>query len=241
MDNLKPHKLAKLFPEIPEDEFAQMVADIKAGGLLEPIWTYQGQILDGWHRYQAARKAGVVPRTREWRGKDPIAFVRSENLRRRHLNESQRALMEVELAEASGQLMPQGADAVSVRQAEASGLKTEEELARDANVSPRTIRRARRIRQKEHLKEKVRSGDLSLDEADRRMRPKPRPSPGADWKESGEVKELLEFVRAWRESLPDAIRMVKVGKLSPEAKRFLAARIRPMADMLAKFADWLEA
>jgi hypothetical protein len=94
---------------------------------------------------------------------------------------------------------------------------------------------------KPELVRKVIAGDLSLDEADRRMRPKPRPSPAANWKESGEVRDALDFVRAWRESLPDMIRMVRAGKLSPEAKRFLATKIRPMADMLAKFADWLEA
>jgi hypothetical protein len=54
------------------------------------------------------------------------------------------------------------------------------------------------------------------------------------------VKDVLEFVRVWREELPEIVRSARSGKLSPEAKRFLAAKVRPMATLLASFADWLE-
>lgn len=236
MDNLKPHKLALLFPEIVGEEFEQLVADIKRGGILEPIWLYEGKVLDGWHRYRACKKAGVVPKTRIWRGADPMAFVVSMNIMRRHLNESQRAMLLVQAAERAGTLRQDGQSERS-----RSGEVPNATLARQINVGERTVTRARRVLDKPELARKVIAGELSLDEADRRMRPRPRLSPGEDWKQSGEIKELLQFVRAWRESLPDTIRMVKSGKLSPEAKRFLAAKIRPMAEMLAKFADWLEA
>ena len=59
MESLKPHKYAKLLPEIPDDEFVQIVEDIREHGQLEPVWLYDGQILDGVHRYRAAKKAGV--------------------------------------------------------------------------------------------------------------------------------------------------------------------------------------
>jgi hypothetical protein len=234
--DLKPHKLATLFPEIQPDEFDQMVADIKRGGLLEPIWLYEGKVLDGWHRYRAARKAGIEPRTRTWHGKDPMAFVISMNIMRRHLNESQRAMLLVQAAEVAGTLVPQGG-----RDARRAGLVTPDaDLAKQIHVGERTVTRARRILEKPELARKVIAGDLSLREADQRSRPRSHPSPGADWKQMREVKDVLEFIRVLREELPEIVRSARSGKMAPEAKRFLAAKVRPMASLLASFADWLE-
>ena len=38
--NLQIHELASIFPRMPGDEFAALKLDIKANGLLEPIWLY---------------------------------------------------------------------------------------------------------------------------------------------------------------------------------------------------------
>jgi hypothetical protein len=56
-------------------------------------------ILDGRNRYRACLHAGVEPEFTDWNGVgDPIAFVVSMNLHRRHLNESQRGDIAVKLA-----------------------------------------------------------------------------------------------------------------------------------------------
>jgi hypothetical protein len=51
-----------------------------------------GMVLDGWHRYLACAKAGVEFKAMNFDGADPVAFVISRNLHRRHLTPSQRAL-----------------------------------------------------------------------------------------------------------------------------------------------------
>jgi hypothetical protein len=92
------HPLAKVFPLIEGAEFDELVADVKANGLNEVITTYEGMILDGRNRYRACIAAGIEPVTSPYIGNDPVGYVISSNLRRRHLNESQRALVAARLA-----------------------------------------------------------------------------------------------------------------------------------------------
>jgi N6-adenosine-specific RNA methylase IME4 len=87
------------------EEFAALCADIAKRGLLEPIVAYEGMVLDGRHRYQACVETGVEPRFREYDGDDPVGYVVSSNVHRRHLSPSQKAVvaLEVEKAYAVGQ------------------------------------------------------------------------------------------------------------------------------------------
>jgi len=87
------HPLSELFPLMEEQELAALAADIQANGLRTPILLFDDQILDGRNRYRACLLAGVEPVTSEFAGEDPLQFVLSANLHRRHLNESQRALV----------------------------------------------------------------------------------------------------------------------------------------------------
>lgn len=91
---LEVHPVAMLFPMMKGTDFGMLVEDIDTNGLREPIVLYQGLILDGRNRLRACEVAGVPPRFVEWDGVgSPLAFVVSRNLNRRHLNESQRAVI----------------------------------------------------------------------------------------------------------------------------------------------------
>jgi ParB-like chromosome segregation protein Spo0J len=80
------------------DEYSALKADIAAHGLREPIWVYQGQIIDGRNRYRACRELGIDPPTREWDGNGSLVrFVLSLNLHRRHLSSSQRAALAADI------------------------------------------------------------------------------------------------------------------------------------------------
>jgi ParB-like chromosome segregation protein Spo0J len=95
-DTLRHHPLADIFPLMEGAEFDELVADIKANGLIEPIILLDDQILDGRNRARACVAAGVEPTYRPFTaGEDPAAFVISANIRRRHLNtEQKRELIE---------------------------------------------------------------------------------------------------------------------------------------------------
>jgi N6-adenosine-specific RNA methylase IME4 len=95
---LEFHPLARLFPEMDAEQFAALTEDIQANGLREPIVLYQGSVLDGRHRYYASIAAGVEPRFETYDGDDPLGYVISLNLKRRHLSESQRAMVAAKLA-----------------------------------------------------------------------------------------------------------------------------------------------
>ena len=96
---MKFHEVASIFPLIEGEEFQRLVDDIRANGLVEPIWVHpDGSIIDGRNRYRACVKTGVEPHTRQWNGSGSlILFVLSLNLHRRHLNPSQRACLATEI------------------------------------------------------------------------------------------------------------------------------------------------
>src|SRR5579883_691980 len=92
------HEVTTLFPPMEEKEYRSLVADIQEHGLREPIWMYQGKIIDGRHRSCACEQLGIEPIYREWDGKGSlIAFVVSLNLERRHLTSSQRAMISLDV------------------------------------------------------------------------------------------------------------------------------------------------
>jgi hypothetical protein len=101
MDNTRQfHPVADLFPLLRGESFQALVADIKNNGLREPIIEdAEGRILDGRNRYRACLEAGVDPRFVQWQSDgSPAAFALSQNLHRRHLDESQRAFVAARLA-----------------------------------------------------------------------------------------------------------------------------------------------
>jgi ParB-like chromosome segregation protein Spo0J len=99
------HEICLWLPHKPEtvDDIAN---DMVANGfrLDRAIATYEGKILDGRHRYEAAIKAGVDPIFAEFQGtkEEAIAFVTSENVARRHLNSKEKEYFYVQRAEALG-------------------------------------------------------------------------------------------------------------------------------------------
>jgi hypothetical protein len=99
-DTMTFHPVAELFPLMEGDEFENLVKDILANGLLEPIWLHptDGSIIDGRNRYRACVKAKVDPKTRKWSGTGSlVGFVVSVNLHRRHLTAGQRAVVGAEM------------------------------------------------------------------------------------------------------------------------------------------------
>ncbi len=86
--------LARIFPEMPPDDYARLVTSIRDQGLLEAITIWRGEVIDGRHRLAACAEAGVEPRFEFLDdAADPLRHILGRNALRRHLDESQRAVV----------------------------------------------------------------------------------------------------------------------------------------------------
>ena len=145
------HELAGLFPLMVGAAFEELADDIAARGLLEPIIILDGKILDGRNRAEACQARGVDPIFIEYEGDDPLRFVVSKNLHRRHLNDQQRAMI-------AGNLCTQ-----KRRGRRRPGAVTRGDAAKLLNVSKASVARATRvIGRSAALAAAVANGDVGL-------------------------------------------------------------------------------
>lgn len=86
------HEAANIFP-IDDEHISDLAADIKKNGQKVAIELFEGKIIDGRRRFKACQVAGIEPLTKNVLPEDPISYVLSLNLHRRHLNPSQLAMV----------------------------------------------------------------------------------------------------------------------------------------------------
>jgi hypothetical protein len=99
MAELEIHEAALIFPPMSEEDYASLKAGIRRSGQRETIKLLGGKVLDGRHRLRACQELGRKPRTEDLPpDTDPVDYVYNENYERRHLNESQKAMVAVEMA-----------------------------------------------------------------------------------------------------------------------------------------------
>jgi ParB-like chromosome segregation protein Spo0J len=205
---LQPHPLADLLPAMSEEEFEALTDDIKANGLRVPIVTYVGQILDGRHRYKAAMEAKITLTEKDVvefkpTGRDtPLKFVIGQNVNRRHLNESQRAVIAANIAN-----IEKGGNRFSI----ADGSIDLSTAAKMLNVGEATVKRAKTFLDKAapQLVEQVREGTMRVSALSRKELNKPHADQiklieaKANAKESApESTPLTRLIKAWTEAEP---------------------------------------
>ena len=200
---LERHPLSALWGDMPSDELAAMRESVQDHGFTDPvIWTCDGAVLDGWHRYTIANLLNLDLELREYSG-DPVQWVISRNLHRRHLTALQRAscgnaarewanqghqqVMHTERDKDTGQftdrqLVPSGeTDSTSLIQTDAGQSEqesffTQSERAAFNDVDVRTQKRSERY-EEAGLGPEIRSGAISGAEAERRVRDPDTPRP----------------------------------------------------------------
>ena len=165
------HHLANIFPLMTDEEFAGLCASIEKNGLLQPIWVYQDEIIDGRNRYYACLETGTELRFRRWNGDGSlINFIIGLNLDRRHLNESQRAMVAARLANMRSGTRTDLAP-IGTRSDDAPENKyvSQSEAAAMLNVSRRSLTRAAKVQKNAYPKiaEQVEQGEISVSRAEK--------------------------------------------------------------------------
>ena len=217
---IKNHPASDIFPVMADAEFQKLKANISANGVLEPVWLCGGMVLDGRHRMMACAQLGISPPLREYAGDDPVGFVVSLNLHRRHLDTSQKAMVAAKLAN-----LPHG---VRADQSGHMAGVTQSEAAELLNVGERTVRRARAVLDEgtPELIEAVERGEKSVTAASREAKPAksnpPETAPDlAD--ELAEARKTIVELAEENESLclsamPETELMAKVRALEAELR-----------------------
>ena len=121
------HEASNAFPMMSADELHSLAEDIKKRGQEEGIVLLGGKILDGRNRWEACKLAHIKPWTRNAnreQRKDPLGYVMSMNLHRRHLSMGQKR-------------------AAIIFKLKTEPEKSNRQIAREAGVDHKTVDRQR--------------------------------------------------------------------------------------------------
>lgn len=214
--SMKPHPAADIFPMLDSVDLAALAEDIKKNGLQHPVVIFDAggewQILDGRNRVRACEMVGVTPSHVIKRDVVPIDYVLSTNLKRRHLNESQRGMVALAVeklyaAEAAARQRDAGQRGVEGGRANKKTLRAdlpegfpEEVRPRDKaaaalSVSPRLVQDAKKVDRQgsRPVVEAVRTGKIAIGDAVRIVDlPREKQTQLVEMVSAGEAKTLKD-------------------------------------------------
>ena len=155
---LKKQEYEHLLPQLTHTEYGALKESIKRNGLYSAIVVNEkGEILDGYHRFKICMELGIKPSYKVEKFNDDLAekkFAIESNLRRRQLNDFQKAeigihLLGIEKEEAKRRQIELGkshgvTESDPLAPFDAKG-KTTEVVAKKLGLSTRTFERAKKI------------------------------------------------------------------------------------------------
>lgn len=205
--DMESHPAADIFPMMTGEEFEALKKDMEEHGQLEPITLDDDDlILDGRNRYKAAVDLGWNDEQIEFVGyegeQSPVEFCISVNLKRRHLNESQRAMVGAkaqELYQAEAEERMKGGKKVTGAD---KGL-VRDKAAASVNVSGRSVGSASKVLKNGSPKmiELVESGRLAVSAAHLiAERPHEEQDEIIDLLDEGGAKSLRHAVKMFEET-----------------------------------------
>jgi protein gp37/ParB-like chromosome segregation protein Spo0J len=183
------HPLADAFPLIEGDEFKELVDDIRRNGLGTPIMLTHDKstIVDGRNRYRACDIALIDPKFHtlpaSYTDEQIADYIVSENIRRRHMDTGQLAMLALEVeqhfaelakkrqsvAATNGNRTRHGLESPVV--ADRPQPRSREHAAKTVGTSGKSVQRAKAVvRDAPDLAEQVKAGGLKLDNAYKQSR-----------------------------------------------------------------------
>lgn len=176
-EDLSLHPVALLFPELSGYEFKKLVNDIRAKGQIDAVWiTSENEIFDGRHRWKAQKELGNKVMCRRLKNFKPellstiIEYAISQNLNRRQLSPSQRALIAATLEDKRVKAITQQESGnLSLDGGSGFAWKNEDELTKKFNVSKSRLNTGKRLvkHARQDVLDAVNDGRLPIDAAAR--------------------------------------------------------------------------
>jgi hypothetical protein len=217
------HPAADLFPMMGGPELTALADDIKKHGQHNSITLYvengEQLVLDGRNRLAACELAGVAPTTELWTGEgSPVSWVVSQNLHRRQLTASQRAMVAaglVPMFEAEARDRDQAGK--FARMDEPSG-RARDKAASAVNVSPRSVESALKVTREApaNVVGAVRAGIVSVSAAEKKLRKPPKEN---------------------KDHLISLILILPRSRLTPTQDRLMAMGFKRAGSRKMKFTD----
>ena len=161
-------KYEQIVPPLTKSEYEQLKSSIKTDGLYIPIIINQNNILlDGHHRFKICSDLGIAIRYNVKEFDNELLeekFVIESNLRRRQLNDFQKAELGIPLQKINLEIAKQIPKGRGKTSPNGEHFHSNKETSKNIGVSSRTFERAKKIIESndEKLKESVRSGKTSI-------------------------------------------------------------------------------
>ncbi len=169
MKTFEEHPLSQILPEMSGEEFNELKKDMQEHGLKQPIIIHEGKILDGRNRYRVCRELNIIPETTEYKGSDPLSYIISLNVKRRHLSASQKASVAVDfllLLEAEAKKRMKAGGETKGKAKIPDPHQSRDQAGKIVGVSGRYVSDAKKIKETDpKIFEKVKLGEVSIPEA----------------------------------------------------------------------------
>lgn len=168
-----------LIPPLSPEERAGLEASIVAEGCRDAIVTWGGVIVDGHNRYEICRRHGISFRVeeKEFASRDAATlWIIDNQLSRRNISAYARVSLELLkaplIAEQARDRQACGQGGILLRHNSDKAIDTKKEIAKLAGVSHDTVNRVKKIEEKapEEVKNKLVSGEMSINEAYKEIR-----------------------------------------------------------------------
>jgi ParB-like chromosome segregation protein Spo0J len=251
-----------LIPELLDDEYENLKESISKNGYWEEypiIVNDNNEILDGHSRWKACQELGIQPiiKVKHFESKEEeMRFVIETNLNRRHLNAFQKAELALKLIELEktkrGRKPKEEISTESVKistSSEPPKVDTWQTVSDKLGVSRDTIEKAKAVIEKgdEELIEKCRRGEISVNEAYKRVReikasimhPKELMfeilTKYFENQDLDTLYRLKENLGAIHEFLNE---LLSKGLLDKKGLEFYKKKIETLRDLLGEIASW---
>lgn len=198
---MKKHRF-NIFPPMASEDYARLKTDLSDYGYdkKQPIWIYEGNILDGYNRYTACQELGIEPVFADFSGSESEAldFVMRTN-KRRNLTSSQWAVIAIEAEDIVKAIKAEARerqgrrnDLTSVNKfTEVNPERSAQKIAEVFNTNQHYISDIQKLnRERPEYIEQIKSGEKSIPEVKKEIRKVEQIERRAELAEIGKNKKL---------------------------------------------------